>query len=72
MRKFTTDHPGIIGIEVHRVRDAHGFLCLTCGDSRDVTSPTAWGWRKSQGLHERGTSHQTIMYRITTEQETTT
>jgi hypothetical protein len=48
---------------VSRVKDADGFLCLTCGLVRDDCSPAPWGWNKSRHLHASGSpTHQTILF----------
>jgi hypothetical protein len=47
-----------------RVKDAVGAYCLDCQRVIADDCQTVWHWRKSQMLHERGTGHQTIMYKV--------
>lgn len=51
-------------IEVKRVRDATGAYCLDC--QRVITDQTdwQWSWRKSQKMHEQGSGHRTVMYKV--------
>lgn len=52
-------------VPVRRVRDAVGAYCLTC--QRGIGEPWQvhpWSWRKSQKLHEQGSGHKTIMYKL--------
>lgn len=51
-------------VKVRRVKDAIGAYCLDCQRVIADNCQTCWHWRKSQGLHERGTGHKTIMYRL--------
>lgn len=51
-------------IQVDRVRDAAGALCLDCAQRFDPTTNPYWHWRKSQVMHERGTRHLTRMFKI--------
>lgn len=51
-------------VKVRRVRDAVGAYCLDCQRViADICDPY-WSWRKSQVMHERGSGHKTIMYKL--------
>ena len=52
-------------VKVRRVRDAIGAYCLDC--QRVIADDTQWqwGWRKSQLMHEKGSGHRTMMYKVT-------
>lgn len=52
-------------VQVRRACDAVGAYCLDC--QRGIGEPWQtfpWSWRKSQKLHERGSGHKTIMYKL--------
>lgn len=51
-------------VKVRRVKDAIGAYCLDCQRViADICDP-CWHWRKSQKLHENGTGHKTITYKL--------
>lgn len=51
-------------VRARRVKDAIGAYCLDCQRVIADECQTCWHWRKSQLMHEQGTGHKTIMYRI--------
>lgn len=51
-------------VKVRRVKDAIGAYCLDCQRVIADESQWQWSWRKSQLMHERGSGHQTIMYKV--------
>jgi hypothetical protein len=50
-------------VKVKRVREACGAYCTHCGEVFDELQPF-WHWRKSQYMHERGTGHKMVMFKI--------
>jgi hypothetical protein len=60
------NHPPIVWYETaRRVMDADGAMCRDCEAVFSLYSEGPfWGWRKSQGLHERGMGHKMALFRV--------
>lgn len=50
--------------KVTRVKDAHGAHCVECGVTFDVTTCPYWHWSRSAWMHEQGTGHRPVLFRI--------